>query len=235
MSKLGYLRTLPHPKMILLGRVAHPGLRGAPGEDGLGMANLSLINHLAVELRDTIKNQGSGAFRKHFWAFNNGTKSRSFKSMIKSHKLSFQDHGQQNTMNKWRHSHHPGYARPSTHCTWFCPKVWFPSLTFTTQQCPRRCWSPKYVVSKLIRLASPKASQTCLWGITWWITILKYIKHIHPNKSGNVLEIRKTAVTKTDKNTCLHGAGILVEWKRLKKKKNEAVCLLSIPTIQGAC
>lgn len=105
------------------GRAAHPGLSGAHGEDGLGMAK-SLLNHLAVELRDTIKNQDSGAFRKHFWAFKNGTKSRSFKSIIKSHKLSFRDHGQQNTMNKLRHSHHPGYARPSIHCTWFCPKMW---------------------------------------------------------------------------------------------------------------
>lgn len=97
----------PILKRSYWGRAAHPGLSGAHGEDGLSMANPSLLNHLAVELRDTIKNQDSGAFKKHFWAFKNGTKSRSFKSIIKSHKLSFRDHGQQNTMNKLRHSHHP--------------------------------------------------------------------------------------------------------------------------------
>lgn len=43
-------------------------MNGAHGEGSLYVANLILINHLAVELRDTIKNQDSSTFRKHFGA-----------------------------------------------------------------------------------------------------------------------------------------------------------------------
>lgn len=52
-------------------------------------------------------------------------------------------------------------------------------------------------------------------------------------QAGNILDIRKTAVTKTDKNTCLHGAGILAEWKRKKREKmkqHESVKYVSFPS-----
>lgn len=44
-------------------------MHGAHGEDSLGVANPSLTIHLAVELRDTVKNQDSGTFQKTLLGF----------------------------------------------------------------------------------------------------------------------------------------------------------------------